>query len=123
MACKRCPHHVRHGKASKDGKSIVFSDLCGLKIRAIEKPEDPSSKPGPKTSNPPKIVDRPPHPGYGPEVNCQEYPFGDRFEYRLCDTYIEIFKTPGMKNDVMPTKDFLYLDSLNVSSITDMDLL
>lgn len=32
MLCKRCPHHVRHGKVGKDGKSIEFSEKCGLKM-------------------------------------------------------------------------------------------
>jgi hypothetical protein len=30
MSCKTCPHHVKHGKPAKDGKSIVFTDRCGL---------------------------------------------------------------------------------------------
>ena len=33
MACNRCPHFVRNGKPSKDGKSIEFSDNCGLLIK------------------------------------------------------------------------------------------
>ena len=31
MSCnKGCPHHVRHGKLAKDGKTVEFKDRCGL---------------------------------------------------------------------------------------------
>lgn len=33
MSCKRCPHHVRHGQSTADGKGLEFIDKCALKIQ------------------------------------------------------------------------------------------
>lgn len=93
MLCKRCPHHVRHGKAAADGKTIEFQDLCGLKMKATSDRE------------------------------CKNYPFPKVFDYIECQVYQATFKSTGIKNDVVPTSDFQYSDSFSGQTITDMELL
>jgi hypothetical protein len=93
MLCKRCPHHVRHGKVAADGKSIEFQDRCGLKMKSS--------------------IDQ----------VCQHFPFPKVFDYIECDVYKATFKSTGIKNDVVPTSDFLYSDSFHSQPITDMELL
>ena len=97
MQCRRCPHFVRHGKAGADGKSIEFSDLCGLKLKSTQKAGADSQ-------------------------DCENYPFSDGFDYMGCDTYVGTFKSSVRKNDVQPTQDMNFSD-LGGSSITDMELL
>ena len=93
MSCRKCPHHVRHGQVAKDGKSIEFKDRCGLKMKDNQAEE------------------------------CTHYPFEKRFDYQACAIYIEVFKTAGQRNDVVPTSDIQYSDKLAANSITDMELL
>ena len=93
MQCKKCPHHVRHGQVGADGKSIEFKNRCGLKMKELQ------------------------------SVECTHYPFGKGFDYLLCEVYIATFKTPGQRNDVVPTSDFQYSDKLSGNSITEMELL
>lgn len=93
MLCKRCPHHVRHGKVAADGKSIEFQDRCGLKMKQ-----------------------------QGDHL-CNHYPFPKVFDYIDCETYKATFKSNGMRNDVVPTSDFQYSDNFNSQPITDMELL
>ena len=33
MLCRRCPHHVRHGKVDAATNAITFRDKCALKIK------------------------------------------------------------------------------------------
>ena len=122
MSCQRCPYHVRHGRVGADGKSIEFSDLCGLKIKAQEREESAKEKHEPKKAGA-KAVFREKPKYYGKEFECINMPFEKSFQYRLCDVYLQTFKTPGMKNDVIPTKDFQYSDAFAGNSITDMELL
>lgn len=93
MACKSCPHHVRHGQVAADGKNIQFSDRCALLLRREIKKE------------------------------CQHVPFDARFDYTECDVYVETFKTSGLRNNCVPTSDIQYSDKLAGSSITEMELL
>lgn len=93
MSCRKCPHHVRHGKVGADGKSIEFTSRCGLRMKANE------------------------------AQDCAHYPFKSGFEYTVCDIYLATFKTPGQRNDVIPTSDFQYSDKMSGNSITEMELL
>lgn len=93
MLCKRCPHHVRHGKLAADNKNIEFSDRCGLRMKA------------------------------GQGDVCDKYPFPAGFNYVECDTYLHIFKSQGQRNDAIPTSDFQYADNLSGTPITEMELL
>ena len=93
QSCKKCPHHVRHGQAAADGKSIEFKNRCGLRMKEAQ------------------------------SVDCHQYPFQKGFDYAGCDIYLAVFKTAGQRNDVMPTSDFQYSDQLATNSITEMELL
>lgn len=93
MSCRKCPHHVRHGKVGGDGKSIEFSSRCGLRMKANE------------------------------SQDCSHHPFKSGFEYTVCEIYLATFKTAGQRNDVVPTSDFQYSDKLAGNSITEMELL
>ena len=99
MACKRCPHYVRHGKAGEDGKSIVFNDLCGLKLK---KTEDGKSR--------------------FDDEDCISIPFDEDFDHYLCDVYQKVFQSGKKRNGVNP-KDIQYSEMLVAGSITDMELL
>lgn len=117
MACKRCPHHVRHGQMSADAKTIEFKDICGLKVKAHDREVEAL-----REKNPNKELPKPKRcPSV--DVECINYPFGSSFEFRLCNVYINTFKSSEQKNDVIPTKDFQYSEALSGVSITDMELL
>lgn len=90
---KKCPHHVRHGQAAADGKSIEFKNRCGLKMKSQQ------------------------------QVDCSHYPFPKSFEYTACAVYVEVFKSQGQRNDVVPTSDFQYSDQLAANPLTEMELL
>ena len=45
MSCKRCPHHVRHGLPSKNGKTVEFTEKCSL---MMEQAQDCVNFPFPK---------------------------------------------------------------------------
>ncbi len=81
MVCRRCPHHVRHGSAGADGKSIVFAERCGLKMKASSDKE------------------------------CINFPFPKVFEYTECSVYRETFKSAGLRNDAQPTSDMHFVDA------------
>jgi hypothetical protein len=93
MLCKKCPHHIRHGKVAEDKKTIEFSDRCGLRMKT------------------------------GHQDPCDKYPFKAGFNYVECDTYKMVFKSQGQRNDCVPTSDFLYSDSMSGTPITEMELL
>jgi hypothetical protein len=93
MQCKKCPHHVRHGVAAADGKSIEFKSRCGLKMKENK------------------------------EAECTKYPWAKGFDFAHCDVYQSTFKTPGQRNDAVPTSDFQYSDKLASNPITEMELL
>ena len=75
MACKNCPHLVRHGKLAADGKNIEFDNRCGLRMKQEKK------------------------------VDCTHYPFQKLFDYMTCGVYLDVFKGTGSVNDVVPTSD------------------
>jgi hypothetical protein len=100
MKCQSCPHHVRHGKPSANGKTIEFSNACGLKLR---KTEDQKRR--------------------FTEFSCESFPFAEKFDYMQCKVYLDIFKSGIRRNDALPTKDFQYSEALSGISITDMELL
>lgn len=93
MLCKRCPHHVRHGKVAADGKTFEFQDRCGLKMKSSS------------------------------HQDCGHYPFPKGFDHIECDVYKDTFKSTGMKNDVVPKSDLQFSDSFQSQSITEMELL
>ena len=95
MGNVRCPHFVRHGRAEGKGedKKIVYYDRCGLKMRTSE------------------------------HVSCLHHPFESTFNYMGCEIYHQTFRPSSVKNDVIPTKDFQYSESLSSEPITDMKLL
>lgn len=99
MACKRCPHYVKHGKAGDDGKSIIFRDLCGLKLKKME--EDKKA--------------------FEDDV-CDNVPFDEDFDYYLCSVYQHVFQSGSKRHAVNP-KDIQYSERLVAGSITDMELL
>ena len=51
------------------------------------------------------------------------FPFVEAFDYYHCEVYIEIFASKGIKNGVLPTKDFQYSKNFANISLTDMELL
>jgi hypothetical protein len=57
------------------------------------------------------------------ELDCIHYPFPKVFDYLACEIYRSTFKGAAARNDVVPTKDFEYSESLASASITDMELL
>lgn len=57
------------------------------------------------------------------KLDCGHYPFPKVFDYLTCDVYRSTFKTNGMRNDAIPTRDFQYTDAFVSGSITDMELL
>ena len=123
MSCNRCPHHVRQGLPGDDGTSIVFKDLCGLRVKQAQDPETmkikgrgrgrPAASADPKRPRLPK----------GASLECTKVPFDADFDYFYCDVYQDTFKTTGMKNGVLPTKDFQYSERLSGNPITDMEFL
>ena len=123
MVCRRCPHHVRHGSVAPDKKNIIFSDICGLKVKSIERAEEAKEKSAGLSDK--KGVVRPAINALksGKDTECVEVPFPKDFMYRDCQVYRDIFKTTGTKNDVIPTQDIQYSEALTVGSITDLELL
>ena len=122
MACTRCPHFVRNGKPSADGKSIDFSDNCGLLLKQdIEPPLITGRKPRSKN----KVNMNQKQLDYkNPKYSCQQYPFEKGFEYFTCQVYQDTFKGGLMRNGVFPSTQYDYVDSVStLSSVTDMDLL
>jgi hypothetical protein len=128
MSCLRCPHHVRHGQMSLDKKTLTFTDICGLKTKAQDREDeairerlalaaDPMER-----KVPAKDIVRPKR-RHTKELECINYPFPAKFEYRHCQVYVDTFKSTEQKNDVLPTKDFQYSEALMGGSITDMELL
>ena len=57
------------------------------------------------------------------DLECGVVPFEDGFDYITCETYIDTFKSVGVKNGVVPTSDLQYSNKLAGSPITDMELL
>lgn len=122
MACKRCPHHVRHGKLADDGKSILFSDLCGLKMKQMQEFEPAVKKVRGRGRPTTEVVKRKPLPN-GITADCVHFPFPSQFDYFHCEVYQDTFESKGLKNGVVPTKDFQYSERLAGMSVTDMELL
>lgn len=121
MGCRRCPHHVRHGYMSKDGKSLEFKDLCGLRIKQTQDPELIKKNRG---RGRPAVegVKRKTIPA-GSCIDCTHYPFPELFDYFVCDVYQDTFASKGLKNDVVPTKDFEFSETMVGASLTEMELL
>ena len=119
MKCKKCPHLVKHGQVSDTG-DIEFKSMCGLamKRQVFEVYGDPNKRPGRKGAKTKLAPVTPTE-----KEICIQAPFPEYFDYFECSTYQGTFKSTSRKNDVIPTKDFQYSDSLSGSSITEMELL
>ena len=119
MKCKKCPHLVRHGQQACSG-DIEFKSMCGLamKKQVFEVYGDLNKRPGRKSAKT-RLAAVPPT----DKQLCAQAPFPDYFDYFECPTYQGTFKSTSRKNDVVPTKDFQYSDSLSGGSITEMALL
>ena len=122
MTCKRCPHHVKHGQIASDGKSMVFKDLCGLRLKQTMDPETTAKKTRSRGRPPAEIVPRKPLPP-GQTTDCINFPFDEQFDYFTCTTYQEIFASKGIKNGAVPTRDFQYSEKMTGIPVTDMELL
>ncbi len=123
MTCSRCPHHVRHGKFSADQKKVTFRDHCGLKFKQSQETQPQVKKKGPKpaaTKDPDltktEFV-------LSAATECIHVPFPSNFEYFACEVYQKTFESHGLKNGVVPTKDFQFSEKLVGTSVTDMELL
>lgn len=122
MSCIRCPHHVRHGKLGEDGKTIVFRDHCGLRLKQTQDPEAMIKKTKGRGRAPTPVVKRKVLP-QDANTDCVHFPFPDQFDYFHCAVYQETFDSRGIKNGVVPTKDFQYSEQLAGLAVTDMELL
>ncbi len=122
MCFSKCPHHVRHGKLADDGKNIEFKNLCGLKMKREQDPEAIKPKGRGRGRPAAEVVKRKPL-APGETLDCANYPFDDQFDYFRCFVYQDNFQSTGLKNGVVPTRDFQYSESLAGDSITDMELL
>ena len=122
MTCKRCPHHVRHGKIEADGKTIAFTELCGLKMKQMQDNECTGKKVRGRGRPTAEVVKRKPLPN-GITSDCIHHPFPEQFDYFHCEVYQDTFESKGMKNGVVPTKDFQYSERLAGLAVTDMELL
>ena len=122
MGCTRCPHFVRNGKPSGDGKSIDFSENCGL---LIKQDIEPLPVHGRKSKLKNKVVETQKQINYkDPKYTCLQYPFDKNFEYFTCQVYQETFKSGLLRNGVFPSSQYDYVENLSpLSSVTDMDLL
>src|SRR5262245_11946619 len=123
MTCQRCPHHVRHGQMSEDRKTLTFTDICGLKVKAHDREEEAlrermtAAAVGPERSKMALKELQKPRQKNHLNAECIHVPFPAKFEYRVCNVYIETFKSTEQKNDVLPTKDFQYSEALIGGSI------
>lgn len=122
MSCIKCPHHIKQGRPIDDGKDFIFEDLCGLKIKQTQDSDGPKLKARGRGRPPAEPVKRKPLKP-GETLECVNFPFEDNFDYIFCSVYQDNFKSKGIKNGVLPTKDINYSGSLSGSSITDMELL
>ena len=122
MSCAKCPHHVRHGQIATDGKTFEFKNLCELKIKQDQDEDIPKTKVRGRGRPPVDPVKRIPL-APGETTECRHYPFHKDFDYFICEAYQNNFKSKGLKNGVIPTKDYNYSSLITGGSITDMDLL
>lgn len=122
MNCKRCPHHVRHGKVAEDRTTIAYTDLCGLKVKQLQDHE-PQAKKTRGRGRPVAEVSKKKTMTSEDNTDCIHHPFPSEFDYFICKVYQETFESKGFKNGVIPTKDFQYSERLAGISVTDMELL
>ncbi len=122
MNCRRCPHHVRHGQMAKDGKSLQFKDLCGLKLKRLQE-QDPIQKKikgkgrqGAAEVKQKKVL-------VTKHSECSHVPFSEDFDYFSCSVYQKTFSSYGLKNGVLPTKDIQFSESIANVSVTDLEFL
>ena len=108
---------------AEDGKNLLFSDLCGLKLKQLNEHELSPKKKGRGRNkvNP----DRKITPKQIPQnvADCGHTPFPKDFDYFSCDVYQRTFCSKGTKNGVLPTKDIHFSDKISNVSVTDLDYL
>ena len=122
MTCRRCPHHVRHGKLVGESQTITFADHCGLLLKQRQEVDPNARKVRGRGRPATEIVKRKVLPE-GASTVCQHFPFIEDFDYFRCGIYQATFDSKGLKNDVVPTKDFQYSEHLAGVAVTDMELL
>ena len=121
MSCHRCPHHVRHGQMTKDGKTLQFKDLCGLKLKRLQDHEGLQKKP--KGRGRQGADARFKKPLATKNTECIHHPFPRSFDYFNCMVYQKTFSTSGLRNNVIPTKDIHYSETISNVSVTDLEFL
>ncbi len=122
MHCNRCPHHVKHGRYCQEKEQIVFKNLCGLKLKNSQ--EDSSApKKGRSKGRPPPTETLLKEPIEWDTLDCIHIPFQQGFDYIKCEVYQRVFSSSGLRNGVLPTKDFQYSEKLAGTSVTDMEYL
>ena len=125
MSCNKCPHYVRHGCYDKEEGAIVFKNLCGLRHKQFQE-EDGSARKQKVRGRGKPIQEcwrrRDPLPK-GTSLECAHFPFSQAFDYVGCAIYQDYFAGAGMRNTVIPTKDFQYSEKIAGIAVTDMELL
>src|SRR3989338_10193178 len=121
MNCRRCPHHVRHGQMAKDGKTLQFKDLCGLKLKRLQEQEVIQKKTKGRGRQVAEIKQKRVLVVKNSEFN--HYPFTEEFDYFSCTVYQKTFSSYGLKNSVLPTKDIQFSESIANVSVTDLEFL
>jgi len=120
MNCRRCPHHVRHGQMAKDGVTLHFKDLCGLKLKRLQEqdllPKKPKGKGRPADIKQKRVL-------VTKNSECSHYPFPEEFDYFSCSVYQKTFSSNGLKNGVLPTKDIQFSENIAHVSVTDLEFL
>jgi len=121
MNCRRCPHHVRHGQMAKDGKTLQFKDLCGLKLKRLQEQEVVQKKAKGRGRQAAEVKQK--RVLVVKNSECNHYPFSDEFDYFSCTVYQKTFSSYGLKNSVLPTKDIQFSESIANVSVTDLEFL
>ena len=121
MNCRRCPHHVRHGQMAKDGSTLQFKDLCGLKLKRLQEETPPPKKTKGKGRHLQELKQTKTLVTKNSE--CSHFPFAKEFDYFSCTIYQKTFASSGSKNGVHPTKDIQFSDTIANVAVTDLDFL
>ena len=106
---------------AKDGKTLQFKDLCGLKLKRLQEQETIPKKPKGRGRQPNELKQKKVLVTKNSE--CNHHPFPEEFDYFSCMTYQKTFASNGLKNGVLPTKDLHFTESIAGISVTDLDFL
>jgi len=106
---------------AKDGKTLQFKDLCGLKLKRLQEQETQQKKGRGRSRQAAEIKQKKVLVTKNSE--CIHFPFFDDFDYFSCSVYQKTFSSYGLKNSVLPTKDIQFSDSITNVSVTDLEFL